>query len=97
MIPWTGLKPGNGDAWLGCDFGVSFSYGDVEKRIPTTHPLRLIRVIVNEVLAVLDSDFEALYEGKGRQSIAPERLPPDLAAASFLFRSLRAPVDGADQ
>ena len=31
-------------------------------------------VIVNEVLAALDTEFEALYEGIGRRSVAPERL-----------------------
>ncbi len=29
---------------------------------------------MNEVLAALDIEFEALYRGTGRQSIAPERL-----------------------
>jgi hypothetical protein len=31
--------------------GELFSYVDLEKRVPAHHPLRLIRRIVNEVLA----------------------------------------------
>src|SRR4051812_8857344 len=54
--------------------GALFSYVDMEARVPVTHPLRTIRTIVNEVLTALDSEFEALYEGTGRQSVAPERL-----------------------
>jgi transposase len=46
----------------------------MEARVLATHPLRTIRTIVNEVLAALDTEFEALYEGTGRQSVAPERL-----------------------
>ena len=34
--------------------GELFSYVDVEERVPRNHPLRLIRRIVNEVLAALD-------------------------------------------
>src|SRR5580704_13742128 len=36
--------------------------------------LRLIRRIVNEVLAALDGEFTRLYGDGGRPSIAPERL-----------------------
>ena len=32
-----------------------FSYVDLEERIPTNHPLRLIRRIVNDALAGLDA------------------------------------------
>lgn len=54
--------------------GSLFSYVDLEDRIPATHPLRLIRRIVNDALAVLDGEFAALYSDEGRPSIAPERL-----------------------
>jgi hypothetical protein len=30
------------------------------------HPLRLIRMLVNEALAAMAGDFEALYSGLGR-------------------------------
>jgi transposase len=42
--------------------------------VSENHPLRLIRRIVNEVLAALDGEFGKLYAAEGRASIAPERL-----------------------
>ncbi len=51
-----------------------FSYVDLEDRIPVKHPLRKIRRVVNDALASLDAEFEALYVDFGRPSIAPERL-----------------------
>ena len=54
--------------------GELFSYVDLEDRVPGGHPLRLIRRIVNEVLAALDGEFTELYAEGGRPSIAPERL-----------------------
>jgi transposase len=70
--------------------GSLFSYVDVEERIPATHPLRTIRTIVNEVLGALDTEFEALYQGTGRQSVAPERLlRASLLQAFYSVRSER--------
>jgi transposase len=54
--------------------GSLFSYVDLEARIPARHPLRTIRQVVNDALASLDVEFEALYTDFGRPSIAPERL-----------------------
>ena len=54
--------------------GSLFSYVNLEDRIPPHHPLRKIRQVVNDALASLDADFEALYIDFGRPSIAPERL-----------------------
>jgi transposase len=54
--------------------GSLFSYVDLEARIPAKHPLRKIRQVVNEALASLDTEFEALYTDFGRPSIPPERL-----------------------
>jgi len=51
-----------------------FSYVDLEARIPPRHPLRKIRQVVNDALASLDGEFEALYTDFGRPSIPPERL-----------------------
>ncbi len=51
-----------------------FSYVDLEDRIPARHPLRKIRQIVNDAVASLDAEFEALYTDFGRPSIPPERL-----------------------
>ena len=54
--------------------GSLFSYVDLEARIPAKHPLRKIRQLVNEALAGLDTDFQALYTNFGRPSFTPERL-----------------------
>jgi transposase len=51
-----------------------FSYGSLEQRIPASHPLRPIRVMVDEALRKLDADFAALYSPKGRPSVPPEKL-----------------------
>jgi len=40
--------------------GSLFGYVDLEERVPAKHPLRLIRRIVNEALASLDTEFETL-------------------------------------
>jgi hypothetical protein len=37
--------------------GSLFSYVDLEARIDRGHPLRMIRLIVNEALAALGGDF----------------------------------------
>ena len=54
--------------------GELFSYVDLEARVRRDHPLRVIRVIVNETLSALGSEFAALYSGMGRPSIPPEKL-----------------------
>ena len=50
--------------------GELFSYIDIEERVPENHPLRLIRRIVNEVLAALDGEFAKLYAEDGRLDCA---------------------------
>jgi transposase len=54
--------------------GSLFSYVDLDARVGQSHPLRAIRVIVNEALAALASDFSALYSSIGPPSIPPEKL-----------------------
>ncbi|MBB4096368.1 transposase [Ochrobactrum pecoris] len=54
--------------------GELFSYVDLEDRVRHNHPLRAIRLIVNEALASLGGEFAALYSPIGRPSIAPEKL-----------------------
>jgi transposase len=54
--------------------GELFSYVDLEDRVRRDHPLRAIRLIVNEALASLEGEFAALYSPIGRPSIAPEKL-----------------------
>src|SRR5256886_1453604 len=63
--------------------GELFSYVDLEQRVPESHPLRLIRCIVNQVLAALDGEFGKLYAAEGRPSIAPERLLRALLLQAF--------------
>ena len=54
--------------------GTLFSYVDLEARVRQNHPLRAIRVIVNEALSALEDEFSALYSPIGRPSIPPEKL-----------------------
>jgi transposase len=63
--------------------GRLFSYVDLEARVPAQHPLRAIRGIVNEALAGLSPEFEALYSHTGRPGIAPERLLRALLLQAF--------------
>ena len=77
--------------------GALFSYVDLEQRVPGDHPLRTIRKIVNEVLAALDGEFDRLYEGSGRRSIAPERLlRASLLQAFYSVRSERQLMEQID-
>ena len=75
--------------------GELFSYVDLEKRVPAKHPLRLVRSVVNEVLAALDGDFSEAYADGGRPSIAPERLLRALLLQAFYSDPLGAAADGA--
>src|SRR3979411_558423 len=63
--------------------GELFSYVDLEKRVPARHPLRVVRGVVNEVLAALDGDFSKAYAQSGRRSVAPERLLRALLLQAF--------------
>ena len=51
-----------------------FSYVSPETRIPKNHPLREIRRLTDEALAVLTAYFKAAYSPMGRPLIAPEKL-----------------------
>jgi len=51
-----------------------FSYISLEARVPSNHPLRPIRVMVDEALKAMSRDFARIYAQEGRPSIAPERL-----------------------
>ena len=54
--------------------GAAFSYVSPESRVPQDHPLRPIRKMVNEALAELSGEIDALYPLTGRPSIPPEHL-----------------------
>lgn len=77
--------------------GSLFSYVDLEERIPARHPLRKIRQVVNDALASLDAEFEALYTDLGRPSIPPERLiRASLLQILFSVRSERQLMEQMD-
>ncbi len=56
------------------DQGTMFSYLSAEDRVPADHPLRIIRDMVDPILARMSPQFAALYPRSGRPSIAPEKL-----------------------
>jgi len=58
-----------------------FSYQTLEERMPLSHPLRKLRVLVDGILGSMHETFEKWYSRIGRP--APERL---LRAAYFLLR-----------
>jgi transposase len=51
-----------------------FSYLSPEERVPAKHPLRPIRLMVDDVLKALSPAFSRLYSAYGRPSIPPEKL-----------------------
>ena len=74
-----------------------FSYIRLEERIASDHPLRAIRVLVNEVLGQLSGRFDDLYSHTGRPSIAPEYLlRATLLQAFFTVRSERQLMEQVD-
>jgi transposase len=63
--------------------GALFSYQSPESLVPSDHPLRAIRVVVNGALARLSPEFSKLYSPYGRASIAPEKLLRTLLIQAF--------------
>lgn len=62
-----------------------------EDLIPTDHPIRRIRVVVDEVLAGMDDVFDAMYADSGRRSVPPEQLlKATVLMAMYSMRSERA-------
>ena len=77
--------------------GSLFSYIDLEKRVRSDHPLRVIREIANAALAALSGEFAELYSPIGRGSIPPERLMRALLLQAFYsIRSERQLVERID-
>jgi transposase len=60
-----------------------FSYLSCEARVPQDHPLRPIRTLVDQALAVLSLAFDQLYSDIGRPSIPPEKLLRALLLQAF--------------
>src|SRR4051812_21725252 len=77
--------------------GSLFSYIDLERRVRSDHPLRMIREIVNVALKSLSSEFAKLYSPIGRGSIPPERLMRAMLLQAFYsIRSERQLVERID-
>jgi transposase len=77
--------------------GELFSYVDLEARVRRDHPLRAIRLLVNEALAGLEREFAALYSPIGRPSIPPEKLlRAMLCQAFYSIRSERQLMERLD-
>ena len=51
-----------------------FSCVTLEQRVPTEHPTRKIRALVDRALERVEPVLAVLYVERGRPSIAPERL-----------------------
>ena len=73
-----------------------FSYRTLEERIPSSHPIRKLREMVDLLLKSMD-EFSVLYSKRGRQSIPPERLSrASLLQILFSIRSERQLVQRID-
>jgi transposase len=74
-----------------------FSYVSLEERVPTDHPLRKVRRIVDEVLSGMSEEFDKVYAPTGRPSIAPERLfRAQLLQVFYSIRSERLLMEQLD-
>ncbi|HZD50496.1 MAG TPA: IS5 family transposase [Silvibacterium sp.] len=54
--------------------GHVFSYLSPEERVRKDHPLRVVRVMTDEILREMSPLFDAMYARGGRPSIPPEKL-----------------------
>jgi len=74
-----------------------FSYVDIEKRIPQQHPIRKIRLIIDEALQDMELWFDDMYSDNGRPSIPPEMLiRASLLQNFYTIRSERQLVERID-
>ena len=71
-----------------------FSYVDIEKRIPASHPIRKIRTVIDTAIVAIEADIDEQYSSIGRPSIPPEQLLRALYLQIFYsVRSERLLVD----
>src|SRR5215472_7203616 len=74
-----------------------FSYLSPEARVRKDHPLRAIRVMVDEILSQLSQRFDGMYSAVGRPSIAPEKLlRAQLLQMLYSIRSERLLMEETD-
>ena len=79
------------------DQGGMFSYVSPESRVPASHPLRRVRLLVREVLSGLSRSFGAMYAREGRPSVPPEQLLSALLLQAFYsIRSERQLMEQLD-
>jgi len=53
--------------------GSLFGYVDLERRVPSDHPLALIRTVVDDARQELSPSFLEISSDRGRSSVPPER------------------------
>jgi transposase len=74
-----------------------FSMVIPDERVPSDHPLRPIREMVNATLKELDADFNVLYTTMVRDSLPPEKLlRAQLLMAFYTIRSERQLMEQID-
>ena len=66
-----------------------FSYLSPEDRVPTDHPLRRMRPMVDVALKSLSPAFDEMYSALGRPSIAPEKLLKALLLQILYTRTVK--------
>src|SRR2546425_6587479 len=72
-----------------------FSYVSPEKRVPTDHPLRPIRAMVDSILKEMSPQFAKRYADVGRPSVdCSGAAVAGAAPADFLFGEERTAADG---
>ena len=53
---------------------INFSYRALESRIPTDHPIRKVRKVVDQALKEMAPTLDDMYSQAGHPSIPPEQL-----------------------
>ena len=77
--------------------GQLFSYVSLESRIPSSHPIRKVRKIVDLAIEEIELAFDDMYSSVGRPSIPPEQLiRAMLLQIFFTIRSERQLVERLD-
>jgi transposase len=77
--------------------GGRFSYVSIESRVPARHPLRRVRVLLDDALESMSRDFDRVYAEGGRESVAAERLVRALVLqVLYSIRSERLLVEQLD-
>ena len=67
------------------------AFVNLDERVPSDHPLRIIKRVADEVLDRMSGDFDTMYSKIGRASVPPERLLKSLLLISlYSIRSERA-------